>query len=148
MTIPDPLPGDFALVTTDKIRYSDTDRQGHVNNVVFSTFLETGRVEFLYDPTRGLPPDGAEFVIANLNLQFKAEIQWPGVVTIGTRVGRIGRTSVQLEQAVFQDERCVATAETTIVLIDRRSRRPTPFDETTVTTLEAHRQPAGGDHAW
>lgn len=39
---------DFSLLTTDKIRYSDTDRQGHVNNAVFSTFLETGRAERLY----------------------------------------------------------------------------------------------------
>lgn len=35
---------DFPSVTFDKIRYGDTDRQGHVNNAVFSAFLETGRV--------------------------------------------------------------------------------------------------------
>ena len=39
---------------TDNIRYRDTDRQGHVNNAVLSTFPETGRVELLYDPNGGL----------------------------------------------------------------------------------------------
>ncbi len=34
---------EFPLRTSDKVRYGDTDRQGHVNNAVFSTFLETGR---------------------------------------------------------------------------------------------------------
>jgi acyl-CoA thioester hydrolase len=28
----------------DVLRYADTDRQGHVNNAVFATFLESGRV--------------------------------------------------------------------------------------------------------
>ena len=39
--------GQFPCRTYDKLRYADTDRQGHVNNAVFSTMLETGRVEFL-----------------------------------------------------------------------------------------------------
>jgi acyl-CoA thioester hydrolase len=38
----------YPHVTHDKLRYSDTDRQGHVNNAVFSTYLETGRVEIFY----------------------------------------------------------------------------------------------------
>lgn len=40
----------YARWTRDVIRYADTDRQGHVNNAVFSTFLETGRVDILYNP--------------------------------------------------------------------------------------------------
>ena len=56
--------GSFPVITTDKIRYADTDRQGHVNNAVFSTFLETGRVELLYsDEARSLG-DNTTFVIA------------------------------------------------------------------------------------
>ena len=39
----------FPLHSFDKLRYADTDRQGHVNNATFATFLETGRVEFLYN---------------------------------------------------------------------------------------------------
>jgi hypothetical protein len=31
---------DFSLQAFDKLRYADTDRQGHVNNANFSTFLE------------------------------------------------------------------------------------------------------------
>ena len=35
----------FPYQTHDKVRYGDTDRQGHINNIHFSEFLETGRVE-------------------------------------------------------------------------------------------------------
>lgn len=79
-------PAECPVVTSDKIRYADTDRQGHVNNAAFATFCETGRVEILYDPAHPLTSDGGEFVIVSLNLVFKDEIQWPGVVTIGTYV--------------------------------------------------------------
>lgn len=36
---------DFPRRTFDKVRYADTDRQGHVNNTAFSSFFETGRVD-------------------------------------------------------------------------------------------------------
>jgi acyl-CoA thioesterase FadM len=36
--------GSYKIWTYDKLRYNDTDRQGHVNNAIFATFFETGRV--------------------------------------------------------------------------------------------------------
>jgi acyl-CoA thioester hydrolase len=114
---------DFPARTSDKIRYGDTDRQGHVNNAVFATFLETGRVEILRGPGEPLADPGSAFVIARLVLDFHAEVTWPGEVAIGTRVASIGRSSVKLEQALFQNGKCVATAEATIVQIDETTRR-------------------------
>jgi acyl-CoA thioester hydrolase len=65
---------DFPLQTFDKVRYADTDRQGHVNNAVFSSFLETGRVELLYAHSSLLPQAGCSFVIASLKLDFCAKL--------------------------------------------------------------------------
>lgn len=123
----DPRPQDFPLRATDKLRYGDTDRQGHVNNAVFSTFLETGRVEMVFDETHPLLAPGAAFVIARLELDFKAELRWPGTVEIGTRVVSIGRSSVTLEQAVFQKGVCAALARTVLVQMDEETRRSTPL---------------------
>ena len=131
----DPTPADYPLHTQDKVRYADTDRQGHVNNAAFASFLETGRVEILYDPRDPLAAEGASFVIARLTLDFRAEIHWPGEVRIGTRVARVGRSSLNLEQALFQDDRCVATAETVIVQVDDASRQACPLSETTAARL-------------
>jgi acyl-CoA thioester hydrolase len=117
----------FPFITFDKVRYADTDRQGHVNNAAFATFLETGRVEFLYAPQNPLAADNAAFVIASLNLQFLAEIHWPGQVTIGTGVTRVGTSSITLRQGLFQDGRCVATAETVVVHVDEQSKKSSPL---------------------
>lgn len=122
-----PNPEDFPLHATDKIRYSDTDRQGHVNNAIFATLLETGRVELLYDPASPLAEAGSAFVIARLAIDFRSEIVWPGEIVIGTRVASLGRSSIRLEQAVFQNGICAATAETVIVLMDETTRRSSPL---------------------
>ena len=121
---------DFPLRSRDKLRYGDTDRQGHINNAVFSTFLETGRVELLYDRTRKLVEPGTAFVIARLEMDFRAELLWPGAVEIGTRVASVGRSSVRLEQAIFQGERCVASGITVMVQMDEATRKARPFSET------------------
>ncbi|MET4898564.1 thioesterase family protein [Sphingomonadaceae bacterium jetA1] len=122
-----PNPDDFPLRATDKIRYADTDRQGHVNNAIFATLLETGRVELLYDPAWPLADAGSAFVIARLALDFRSEIVWPGEVVIGTRIAALGRSSIRLEQAIFQNGACAATAETVIVLMDETTRKSRPL---------------------
>ena len=113
----------------DVLRYADTDRQGHVNNAVFATFAESGRVPILYDPARPLAPEGASFVLARLVVDYLSELRWPGEVAIGTSVLRIGRSSVTFGQGMFNDGRCVATAETVIVLMDETTRRSRPFTD-------------------
>jgi acyl-CoA thioester hydrolase len=117
----------FRLWTRDTIRYADTDRQGHVNNAVFATFLESGRVAFLYDPAAPLAPAGCEFVIARLAVDFRAELRWPGVVEIGSVILSVGRSSMTVGQALFAGDACAATAETVIVLTDATTRRSTPM---------------------
>jgi len=126
----------FPLQSYDKLRYNDTDRQGHVNNAVFTTFLETGRVEVFYrDPE--VMQEGCEFVIARCTLDFLGEIRWPGEVKIGSGVKRLGTSSVNFFQAVFQNGACVARAETTIVQINQQTRKSQPLSEGARAKLES-----------
>ena len=131
-----PALADFPVQTADKVRYADTDRQGHVNNAVFATFLETGRVEILYRPERPLAAQGASFVIARLALDFMDETRWPGTIQIGTGVVRIGNSSVHLIQGLFQDDRAVARASTVIVHVDSPSKRSSPLGESARAALQ------------
>lgn len=125
----------YPIRTYEKLRYADTDRQGHVNNAVFSTMLETGRVEILYDPKTPLASPDCAFVIANQRLSFHAEINWPGRVDIGTRVLKIGRSSITLEQTLFQNERMSASAKTVIVQMNETTRRPEPLNDAAIDHL-------------
>ena len=130
-----PSVNDYPLRATDTIRYADTDRQGHINNAVFATFLESGRCALLYDSETPLMDDGAAFVIARLSLDFLGEINWPGQVDIGTRVAKVGRSSITLDQGIFQNGACVARAESVIVQMNEETRRSAPLSESAVRRL-------------
>ncbi|MEP0236167.1 thioesterase family protein [Roseibium sp.] len=119
----------FPVHSADKLRYCDSDPQGHVNNSVFSTFLETGRVDILYRGERRIVDDGCAFVIARLEMDFRSELKWPGTVEIGTRIQKIGRTSITLEQAIFQNDALAASALSVVVQMNQMERTPQPLSE-------------------
>ncbi|QOR64992.1 acyl-CoA thioesterase [Cytobacillus suaedae] len=128
---------DFPLKAYDKIRYADTDRQGHVNNALFSTFLETGRTELLYGKGP-LHAENASFVIASQKLDLLSELQWPGTVEIGSAVTKIGNSSISLFQGLFQDGKLAAVADTVIVQMDEHTRKSTPLSSETKKQLEVY----------
>lgn len=132
---------DFPLHSEDKVRYADTDRQGHVNNAVFSQFFETGRVELLYDPASPLHEPGCTFVIAAAAVDYLKEIVWPGTVAIGTAVERVGTSSITLAQALFQNGEPVATGRTVIVQVDPLIARSRPLSAETQAKLRALTRP-------
>lgn len=111
---------------TDTVRWSDTDRLGHVNHLAIGAYMETGRARFMVDIG---DPDQL-FVTASLTLNFLHELHWPDPVRIGTAVATVGRSSCQLAQALFSDDRCIATAWVTLVLIDDESRKPVSIPPT------------------
>ncbi|MGI4977587.1 MAG: acyl-CoA thioesterase [Janthinobacterium lividum] len=104
------------------LRYNDTDRQGHVNNVSFATFVEQGRADFLLGAAAPALPEGATFVLARICLDYLHEVFWPGTVSVGTGVLGVGRTSMRLAQGMFVGEACVAAATSVIVLVDAQGR--------------------------
>jgi acyl-CoA thioester hydrolase len=124
---PVPRPEDFPHRTVETIRFGDLDRQNHINNAVFATFFESGRVIILYGEEYGLIVPGASFVLAHLSIDFLGEMHWPGEVEIGTAIAAVGNSSISMDQALFVGGVCVAVADNTLVLVDKATRKPRPF---------------------
>lgn len=123
---PEPL-SDYPLITTEKLRFADTDRNGHISNAVFAVCCQNARMELLSDTERLAVPPDARFVLGRLDLEFRREMHWPGTVEVGTRVVRVGRSSVDLAQALFVGTACVAVARSTAVLMATDTRRSAPL---------------------
>ena len=123
----------------DLIRFGDLDPQGHVNNTVFATFFETGRVMLLREPKNLLNPPGATSVLARLDINFLRELHWPGEVEIGTGTVEVGRSSYTFLQAIFSNGQCAATGRAAMVMIDAASRKARPLPAEVVEWLEALR---------
>ena len=137
----EPSLADFAVTSTEKLRFGDTDRNGHITNSVFAVCCQNARMEVLCDPRHVPLPTNTHFVIAKLILEFLREMHWPGVVEVGTRVERIGRSSATLVQALFVAQRCVARAQSVVVLMERTSRRSVALPDDTAAALRELTRP-------
>jgi len=126
---------DFTIRVPDIIRFADIDRQGHVNNAVYPTYFETGRVSFIYDPNEGLQVEGCTTVLARIEIDFLKELHWPGTVEIGTAIAEIRRSSYVFSQAIFSEGACAARARSTMVLIDRATRKARPLPDDLIERL-------------
>jgi acyl-CoA thioester hydrolase len=113
---------DFALNTRDTIRFSDTDKFGHVGNTAFAVYLETGRSALTHGGSDDLADAGCHFVLARTEIDYVGEINWPGEIVGGSRVASIGNSSFVVEQALFQNEVLKARARSTLVQINRETR--------------------------
>lgn len=111
------------------LRYGDTDRQGHINNAVFCTLFEAGRVDFVFDGDKPICGPGKAWVIARLNMDYLVEMNFPGEVEVGSRVLSIGRSSFRVGQALFKNGQCCSTAESIIVLTDESTRKSSPLTQ-------------------
>ena len=108
---------------TELVRWSDTDMVGHVNNIAFAVYCETGRTHFMRKFVDKDANPRAMFLIAQLTVNFIGEINWPATIDIGTGVLSVGRSSCRVGQGLFDDERCVGSAESIMVMIDEKTRK-------------------------
>jgi acyl-CoA thioester hydrolase len=113
-------------------RWMDNDVYGHVNNVVYYAYFDTvvnqylveaGVLDIHHGPVIGL-------VVETLCRYFQP-LAFPDVIDAGLRVGRLGRTSVRYEVAIFRsgDEQPAAAGHFVHVYVDRQTRRPVPLPE-------------------
>ena len=127
---------DFPHRLTDNVRFADLDPNQHVNNAVYATYFETGRVTLMKDRGYGLMPSGLSWIMVRLDMHFRAELRWPGTIEIGLGVSKFGRTSVTFDQVVFSEGICVASAQSVSVLIDEATRKPTPLTAEIVRSFQ------------
>jgi acyl-CoA thioester hydrolase len=118
------------------VRFADLDANQHVNNAVYASYFETGRVTLMKDRSLGMMPDGLAWIMVRLDIHFRAELRWPGVIELGLGVSKLGRTSVTFDQVVFSQGRCVASARSITVLIDEATRKPTPLTPEIIANLQ------------
>jgi len=133
---PTPRLEDFPYRLTDNVRFADLDPNQHVNNAVYASYFETGRVTLMKDRSYGLMPPGLAWIMVQLDIHFRAELRWPGQIEMGLGLVKFGRTSVTFDQVVFSGGKCVASAQAVTVLIDEASRKPMPLTAEIVRNLQ------------
>ncbi|MGD9584230.1 MAG: acyl-CoA thioesterase [Lysobacterales bacterium] len=114
------------------VRWGDLDAFNHVNNAVYSTYLEEARLCWLQGLDGAWSSGTAAPVVANMQIDFRRPINWPATVSVGLYVGRVGRSSLVLPftlRDTDDPELLYAEGETTMVWIDPQSGRAVPLPE-------------------
>ena len=109
------------------VRWRDTDAIGHVNHVVFLTYLEEAR-DALYARVLGREPI---YVVARLEIDFRAEVRHEDRrVTVRIEVERVGTTSLTTRETIAGPSgQVVGQARVITVRWDADSRAPVPFSD-------------------
>jgi len=95
-------------------RFQDLDVLGHINNVAWAALLETARVRF-YHRLNSLGPGRNRGLVANVEINYLGEGNFPAEVTIASGIGRLGTRSWQTLSLALQDGVPLATCDVTIV---------------------------------
>ncbi len=108
-------------VRHERIRFRDCDSMGHVNNAVYSTFLEESRIEVL----GGL----ADFILARVEIDFRSELHAGEEIEVRTRCARVGTKSFELEHEIHSGGRLAAQANSVLVGYDYGRGQSVPLSD-------------------
>jgi acyl-CoA thioester hydrolase len=108
-------------VTRETVRFRDCDAMGHVNNAVYSTYLEQARI--------GIMGGLGEMILARVEIDFRAELRAGEEVEVRSRCERIGTKSFDLGHEMWAGERLVAEAKSVLVGYDYSDGRSVPLSD-------------------
>ncbi|MDN4017969.1 acyl-CoA thioesterase [Zwartia panacis] len=123
---------DFNYFETITLRWADNDSYGHINNAHYYSFFDTAVDGFLmHHSMRTVLAGEYQTLVVASECRYFRQVSSPGVIQVGVRIGRLGRSSIAYEVAVFNDESDEAAAQGQFVhvCVNRASQRPVAVPE-------------------
>tara|TARA_E500000318_G_scaffold107412_4_gene116666 strand:+ start:2324 stop:2782 length:459 start_codon:yes stop_codon:yes gene_type:complete len=116
----------------EKIRFADLDPVGHVNNNAIGVYLESARVTLfadaageMYGGNRG----GFSWVVARIEVDYLKEMHYPGEVRVGTRIEKLGNSSLTMRQVILFNGEVTGLARVIGVCFDMQARKSMPIPD-------------------
>lgn len=105
--------------TPIELRFSDLDLYGHVNSVVYFSYLETARVKLFKDFFGELTENHIFTLVARAECDYKLPILFGDELIVTVTIPRIGNSSFDIDYRLHDSkEKVYATARTTLVCFD------------------------------
>jgi acyl-CoA thioester hydrolase len=123
---------DFNFFTSVSTRWGDADMLGHINNVIFVRYLESGRLDYL-DRVLGLKfkqPLAQGILVADMKVSYLSQAHHPTNFQVATRVSRIGNTSFDVLANIYNENgTAVVASKAVCVWFDfvQNQKQPVPL---------------------
>lgn len=129
----------FRFSCRQEVSPRDLDGFGHVNNAVYLTYMENGRVAYLREVVGVRRLEEVRNVMARVNVEFNAPASFGDVLAVGVRCEQVGNKSFGLRYAILrEDGACVAAATSTQVMFDFEAQRSVPVPVAWRRSLETY----------
>lgn len=126
---------EFQFFIEVRVRFSETDMYGHMNNTVSFTYFEQARIDYfrhlgvlmpsaIDENVKGIP------IVADLQCDYVRQVFFDDVLRIYTKVAQVGNSSMDLHYLAKnqRDEVCF-TGRGTIVQMDPKTGKSVPISE-------------------
>ena len=133
---------DFSHVLELPVRWGDADVYGHINNVSFVRYVESGRVSYVDDVMKlSLTANmEAAWVLADIQCSFLQQVEYPTLLEICTRVKKLGTKSITLETGLYRhgESEPVLTSVAVMVWFDFKAQKAAAMPVDQRETIKAY----------
>lgn len=113
--------------TKIRIRYGETDQMGVVYYGNYPLYLEQGRTEWLRTlgfSYRWMEENEILLPVTDLQISYKKSARYDDIITVKTTLTKLPTAKIEFYYEIFnEEEELLVTATTTLVFIDKPSRR-------------------------
>ena len=117
------------METTFDVRFYETDGLGHVGNTVHVGWLEAARDPLFRLFVPDLDLTAWPLILASYKVDFLKQIYYGKSVTVKTWVGRLGSSSFDVYQEIWQEGEHCATGTTTMVHFNYNTQKAEPVPD-------------------
>lgn len=125
----------FRFYTTIKVRFAETDANGHMSHVSAVLYMEQVRTEYLealglFD-LQQIERDGKTFVLASQKIDYMEQAYFNDRIRLYARVSRIGNSSLDIDYVALneQTQAPLFGGTSTVVYFDRNTQKSTLLPE-------------------
>lgn len=110
-----------------RVRYAEIDAQGHVNNAVYLSYFEVGRVEWLRAAGlsyRELEGRGYGIVVVEALVRYRRAAFFDDELTLRTELAELNRATLRFEYVVLRGGDVLVTGHTRHACVDLATGKP------------------------
>lgn len=116
----------YPFSTTVKVRFNETDAQGHVNFAQYLNYFDVGLIEYLRSvgfSYQRMLEDNVDMLYVDSHASYHAPAHFYDELRIHCCAGKVGNSSVRFDFQIFNEtkKRLTAKGEITVVIADRKT---------------------------
>ena len=125
---------DFTLMHRLRVRWAEVDRQDVVFNANYFLYFDIAVAEYWRAIGFRYPQDivekfGTDIFAVKASAEFHGSATYEDVLDVGCRVGRVGRSSMQLLFGIWRGDEHITSGELVYVNADLKTKKSAPWPE-------------------